>query len=98
MIFDCLYFLIPFEFKNVGFSKKMENKYVTFNFDSWNQQHPHGMLSNNIGDVDKLENFYEYQLFCKSLNASIQKFSRNTAKVLKEKTEEEFIDITMEKI
>ena len=90
-------FLIPFEFKNVGFSKKMENKYITFNFDNWNQQHPHGILSNNIGDVDKLENFYEYQLFCKSLNASIQKFSRNTAKVLKEKTEEEFIDITMEK-
>jgi exoribonuclease R len=90
-------FLIPYEIKNMGFSKKMENKYVTFNFESWESQHPHGCLSNNIGDVDKLENFYEYQLYCKSLNASIQKFSRDTAKVLKEKSEEEFIDLILKK-
>jgi exoribonuclease R len=90
-------FLLPYEIKNLGFSKKMENKYVTFNYDNWNGQHPQGLLSNVIGDVTKLENFYEYQLFCKSLNASIQNFSRHTAKVLKEKTEEEFIHIIMEK-
>ncbi len=90
-------FLIPYELKNIGFSKKYENKYVTFNFDSWDNQHPYGTLINTIGDVSKLENFYEYQLYCKSLNASIQKFSRNTAKVLKEKTEEEYIEYIMSK-
>ena len=90
-------FLIPYEIKNMGFSKKMENKYVTFNFENWDSQHPHGSLSNNIGDVDKLENFYEYQLYCKSLNASIQKFSRDTAKVLKEKSEEDLIYLIMNK-
>ena len=88
-------FLIPYELKNIGFSKKYENKYVTFNFDNWENQHPYGTLINTIGDVGKLENFYEYQLYCKSLNASIQKFSRNTAKVLKEKTEEEYIEYIM---
>lgn len=90
-------FLIPYEIKNMGFSKKMENKYVTFNFENWNNQHPHGSLLNNIGDVDKLKNFYEYQLYCKSLNASIQNFSRNTAKVLKEKSEEDLIYLIMKK-
>ena len=90
-------FLIPYEIKNMGFSKKMENKYVTFNFESWDNEHPYGSLSNTIGDVDKLENFYEYQLYCKSLNASIQKFTRDTTKVLKEKSEEEFIDLIIKK-
>ena len=90
-------FLIPYEIKNMGFSKKMENKYVTFNFESWDNEHPYGILSNTIGDVDKLENFYEYQLYCKSLNASIQKFTKDTTKVLKDKSEEEFIDLIIKK-
>jgi exoribonuclease R len=30
--------------------------------------------------VDKLDNFYEYQLFCKSLNESIQPFQKDTMK------------------
>jgi ribosomal protein S3 len=35
------------------------------------------MLSQVIGPVDILDNFYEYQLYCKSLNASIQQFQKN---------------------
>lgn len=90
-------FLVSYEIKQMSFSKKQENKYITFNFENWDNLHPIGTIVNTIGDVDKLENFYEYQLYCKSLNSSIQKFSRNTAKVLKEKTENEYIDIIMNK-
>jgi hypothetical protein len=75
-------FLIPYELKNVGFSKVLKNMYVTFHFDSWDDKHPKGKLDNVIGSVDILDNFYEYQLYCKSLNASIQKFQKDTTKAL----------------
>ena len=90
-------FLIPYEIKNIGFEKKQNNKYITFSFDNWNNEHPYGVINSVIGNIDKLENFYEYQLYCKSLNSSIQKFSRDTAKVLKETTEEEFIEQILNK-
>jgi hypothetical protein len=47
-----------------------------------------GVLQQVIGSVDVLENFYEYQLYCKSLNNSIQKFHKDTNKFLREKSED----------
>jgi len=76
-------FLIPYEIKNMGFNKKMVNKYVNFKFHKWDSKHPIGMLTQTIGDVNILENFYEYQLFCKSLYASIQNFNKCTMKSIK---------------
>ena len=64
-------FLIPYEVKHVGFSKVLINMYVTFSYRDWDDKHPHGYLNNAIGPVDVLDNFYEYQLYCKSLNTSI---------------------------
>ena len=55
-------FLIPYEIKHVGFSKVFVNLYVTFSFVEWSDKHPHGILTNVIGPVDELDNFYEYQL------------------------------------
>ena len=75
-------FLIPYEVKHVGFSKVAVNIFVTFSFSLWNDKHPTGILNQVIGPVDTLENYYEYQLFCKSLNASIQKFQRETTKTV----------------
>lgn len=75
-------FLIPFEIKNMGFSKVFQNIYITFQFKEWTDKHPLGIISQNIGSVDVLDNFYEYQLYCKSLNTSIQKFTKDTAKAL----------------
>ena len=71
-------FLVPYEIKSLGFSKVLRNLYVTIIFESWEDKHPRAKLDNVIGTVDMLENFYEYQLYCKSLNASIQKFQKNT--------------------
>jgi len=87
-------FLIPYEIKHVGFSKVYTNMYVTFLYSEWTDKHPHGLLNQVIGDVDVLDNFYEYQLYCKSLNASIQKFNKDTSRALNAnaKPHDEFIE------
>jgi len=84
-------FLVPYEIKNMGFSKVFINLYVTFQFKEWTDKHPHAILSQTIGSVDALDNFYEYQLYCKSLNASIQKFTKDTSKALKASSHDAFI-------
>ena len=91
------HFLVPYEIKGNSFSKNFKNKYVNFKFKSWDSKHPIGELIQVIGDVDKLENFYEYQLYCKSLNASIQSFTKDTLKILKMKTFDEYTNIIMKK-
>jgi hypothetical protein len=90
-------FLVPYEIKNMGFSKVFKNLYVTFTFDEWNDKHPRAKLDNVIGPVDVLDNFYEYQLFCKSLNASIQKFQKDTSKSLENKSHEIVIETVKSK-
>jgi exoribonuclease R len=82
-------FLIPYEIKNMGFSKVFVNLYVTFSYLNWDNKHPHGLLSQTIGPVDVLDNFYEYQLYCKSLNASIQQFQKDTTQSLKNSSSHE---------
>lgn len=87
-------FLVPYELKHVGFSKVFVNQYVTIQFKDWNSKHPQGMLTQVIGPVDTLDCFYEYQLYCKSLNASIQRLNKDTTKAIKEKdaTNDAFIE------
>jgi exoribonuclease R len=75
-------FLVPYEVKSMGFLKYLQNLYVTFTFNDWQDKHPRGKLDKVIGPVDILGNFYEYQLFCKKLNISINKFQKNTSKSL----------------
>ena len=84
-------FLVPYEIRHMGFSKVFTNLYVTFQFKEWTDKHPHAILSQVIGSVDVLDNFYEYQLYCKSLNASIQKFTKDTSKALKSNSHDAFI-------
>ena len=88
-------FLVPYNKKN-GFNKNNNNLYVTFKYNHWDKTHPYGILNQVIGPVTELSAFYEYQLYCKSLNASIQKFTRETSQKLKNKTEAEFIDQIMQ--
>ena len=76
-------FLVPYEIKHLGFSKEVPNLYVTIQFAEWEDVHPIGTLVQNIGAVNGLEHFYEYQLYCKSLNHSIQKFNQAVEKKLK---------------
>lgn len=85
-------FLVPYEMKTLGFSKVLKNVYVTFTFDAWDDKHPRAKLENVIGPVDILDNFYEYQLFCKSLNTSIQKFQKDATKALEKNPHEGIIE------
>ncbi len=80
-------FLVPYEIKHMGFSKVFTNLYVTIVFVEWSQKHPMGVIHQLIGEVDELVNFYEYQLYCKNVNASLQKFTKNTLKSFKQHLE-----------
>jgi len=71
-------FLIPYEIKQIDFSKVKYNLYVTIQFTQWTDKHPQGIISQVIGNVDILHNFYEYQLYCKNLNHSITQFNKKT--------------------
>jgi len=84
-------FMIPYTIR-LRFNKRFHNKYVVFKFNHWNSKHPQGMLVQTLGNVTELSNFYEYQLYCKSLYASIQNFNKTTMRALKTKSEAEFID------
>ena len=84
-------FIVPYKIRP-GFNKKLINKYVTFEFRNWDSKHPLGVITQTIGDVNILPHFYEYQLYCKSLYASIQDFTKKTMRKLKTKSENEFID------
>jgi exoribonuclease R len=88
-------FLIPYEPKT-GFSKKLNNIYVLFHFNHWNNKHPYGMLDNVIGSVAELPNYYEYQLYCKSLYASIQNFTKEATKKARMENVELYMDKIME--
>ena len=85
-------FLVPYDIKN-NFNKKQTNKYVVFEFDNWDSKHPHGKLTLTIGNIDILENFYEYQLYCKTLNVSINEFNNSVKNSLKIKS-----DVDMEEL
>jgi exoribonuclease R len=60
-------------------------------------KHPYGKLNNVIGPVDLLDNFYEYQLYCKSLNVSLQKFQKDTSKSIQNRSQQVFIENIKEK-
>ena len=83
-------FLVPYDIK-IGFSKVFKNKYVIFRFDNWSGKHPRGTLIETIGDVDNLEAFYEYQLYCKNLHVPITDFTNNTRSSLNKKSNDEFV-------
>jgi len=89
-------FLMPYK-PQVSFSKNMTNKYVVFNFKSWEGKHPIAINVQTIGNVSELVNFYEYQLYCKSLYASIQDLTKKTMRKLKEKTSNEYIELIKKK-
>ena len=80
-----------------GFNKNYVNKYVIFKFKNWDNKHPYGELVNVLGNVSSLDTFYEYQLYCKSLYASIQNFTKETMKQLKTHSQEHFIELIKEK-
>ena len=64
--------------------------YILFKYENWDNKHPIGIITNNLGPVDELSNFYEYILFCKSLQISISNFTKETVKKLKTNTGDDY--------
>ena len=83
-------FLIPYDIP-MGFNKNFKNKYVTFQFVRWNEKHPHGILSQNLGDVHDFPSYCEYVLYCKQLHESITKSITHTKQGLKAKSADQFM-------
>ena len=42
-----------------SFDKKILNKYVTFQFQEWNNKHPIGILNQTLGPTDNIINFFD---------------------------------------
>lgn len=82
-------FLVPYEERIPSFIKKKANNYVLFKFKEWNDKHPIGIISNTIGNVEDIKAFQEYQLSCKELNVSLQKFTKETVKMVNEQRDKE---------
>ena len=89
-------FLVPYKLR-ITFEKKQYNKYVVFRFNHWEDKHPRAQIDQILGNVNILDSFYEYQLYCKSLNASNQDFTKDTMRKLKNRSEKEFIDSIIKK-
>lgn len=89
-------FLVPYKLK-IGFSKHQHNKYIVFKFKNWDEKHPRGEITQIIGDVDQLSNFYEYQLYCKSLHSSIQSFNKAAREKLRGKNQDYYIQEIIKK-
>ena len=89
-------FLIPYKIK-IHFKKKKCNKYILFKFLHWKEKHPRGTIIQILGDVTNLNSFYEYQLYCKSLYASIQEFTKKTMNVLRLKSSDYYIQTILKK-
>ena len=76
-------FLIPYAI-NIGFDKSYQNKFILFQFHEWKKEHPFGMITEMIGDVNKEEFYYEYQLYCKSIHHSMKSFIKKMYEKSKE--------------
>ena len=72
--------LVPYEMKHMGFSKVFQNLYVLVE----RTDEKHAILKHVIGQVDKQENFYEYQLYCRNLNKPIKELQQQASKKIGE--------------
>jgi exoribonuclease R len=75
-------FLIPYTIP-VTFNKILKNLYITFEFKHWDNKQPYGTITQNLGPVDEITNFYEYMMYSKNLNVSIHDFTKQTSDVIK---------------
>jgi exoribonuclease R len=77
------HFFIPYDIP-YSFDKNRGCIYITFQFKHWDNEYPHGIVTQNLGGVNEPNHFYEYILYCKSLNVSIQNFTKETIRQLKQ--------------
>ena len=84
-------FLVPYEIIH-AFHKAHTNKYILFQFDHWTSSHPHGILTEVLGDVACLPAHYEYQMYSKQLNGSIKDITTKVQQCTKKCSVETYMD------
>lgn len=84
------YFLVPYK-QPYNFDKSIKKIYITFTFDNWDNDLPKGSMKQNFGSIEVMNNYYEYILYCKSLNVSIQKFTKSARTKLENTSAEQVI-------
>lgn len=85
------FFLVPYAIPPC-FDKSIRKLYITFEFKHWDKERPYGTMTQNLGTIDELNHFYEYILYCKSLNISIQQFTKTAKKKLQDESNEQIIE------
>lgn len=90
------FFLIPYQ-KQLNFDKSIKKIYITFEYKHWDFERPYGKINQNLGSIDVLTHYYEYVLYCKTLNISIQKFTKETKQRLQNESEEMIVNKIVEK-
>jgi exoribonuclease R len=78
-----------------NFQKNIINKFILVSFNAWTSKfnsHPLFTLSNMIGNVDKLDFYYEYTLYSKCLNFPIKHFNDETINKLKSRDLDSIIE------
>ena len=91
------YFLVPYDIP-YNFDKSIRKLYITFMYDSWDGKYPVAKITQNLGNINDLVNYYEYILYCKSLHHSLSNFNKATKNALKNcqyKPEDVIEDITI---
>ena len=64
---------------------------------NWSNTFPEGTIIKVLGNVNDLSNFYEYQLYCKSLYSSLQEFNKDVSNKIKQRTTNELVDNIIDK-
>lgn len=84
------FFLVPYK-SPYNFDKSIKKIYITFKYVHWEEAMPRGSMLQNFGNIEEVNNYYEYILYCKSLNVSIQPFTKEAKRKLENKPKEQII-------
>ena len=84
------FFLVPYKIP-YSFDKSVKKIYITFKYEEWEENMPRGSMLQNFGNIEDVNNYYEYILYCKSLNVSIQPFTKTARKRLEGNSKEQII-------
>jgi len=79
-------FLVPYEEKNLGFSKNKSDSYISFQIKEWTEKHPIGSITNTFGQVDDKEAYIAYQMACNEINESLKTLNAATLRSLRQNT------------
>ena len=75
------HFLIPY-IQKYDFQKTFTNLFINFEFKEWENKHPIGTIVDIIGPVDDNPSLFEYELYCKNLQSSLNNFNKTILPIL----------------